>query len=325
MTLKQLAYFLQIAQEGSFLKAAQTVFIAQSALSHQMAQLEDELAASLFHRTKRGVTLTQAGELLQAHARSILRQVTDAKTSIASLSDTPEGRVIVGIPHSVSNALALPLLQSIRFAMPRIELELTEELTGNLIGQLHGGQLHMAVLFDDGTLDGLDVVPLVSERLSVIVPTTQESNPWVATNRRRLSLQEALALPLILPAAPHGVRPIIERAAAQAGLSAPNVVADISSISILRTSLLANMGCTLLPQMPLIGDIDSGALRAVALKSPGLARTVCLCRSAHNPPSAAAKLVWQATKALVPQLSVSGRWRDTVVVSAASRLGCHPQ
>lgn len=314
MTLKQLSYFLAIAHEGSFLKAAQTVYIAQSALSHQMALLEEELGASLFHRTKRGVTLTQAGELLQAHARSILRQVDDAKTSIASLSDTPEGRVIVGIPHSVSNALALALYQSIRVSMPKIELELTEELTGNLIRQLHGGQLHMAVLFDDGTLNDLDVVPLVSERLSVIVPTGQSSKPWVAANRRSLSLQEALALPLILPAAPHGVRPIIERAAIEAGLSAPNVVADISSISILRTSLLAGMGCTLLPVMPLVTDIDNGAVRALSLKSPGLSRTVCLCRSAHNPPSAAAKQVWQATIALVQQLCRDGRWRDTVLV-----------
>jgi len=314
MTLKQLTYFLAIAHEGSFLKAAQKVFVAQSALSHQMALLEDELAASLFDRTKRGVTLTPAGELLQAHARAVLRQVDDAKTSIASLSDTPEGRVIVGIPHSVSNALALPLYQSIRLSTPKIELELTEELTGNLVRQLQGGQLHMAVLFDDGSLDDLEVVPLVSERLSVIVPAAEGSQPWVAVNRRSLSLQDALALPLILPAAPHGVRPIIERAAAQASLSAPNVVADISSISILRTALLAQMGCTLLPVMPLMSDINNGALRALALKAPGLSRTVCLCRSARNPPSAAAKLVWQATMALVQQLSTDGRWADTVVV-----------
>jgi LysR family nitrogen assimilation transcriptional regulator len=314
MTLKQLTYFLAIAHEGSFLKAAQKVYVAQSALSHQMALLEDELAASLFNRTKRGVTLTPAGELLQAHARAVLRQVDDAKTSIASLSSTPAGRVIVGIPHSVSNALALPLFQSIRLRMPKIELELTEELTGNLIRQLHGGQLHMAVLFDDGTLDDLDVEPLVVEHLSVIVPAVDGRQAWVAANRRTLSLQEALALPLILPAAPHGVRPIIERAATQASLSAPNVVADISSISILRTALLAEMGCTLLPVMPLMSDIHSGALRALALKAPGLSRTVCLCRSARNPPSAAAELVWQATMALVKQLSADGRWVDTQVL-----------
>ena len=66
--------------------------------------------------------------------------------------------------------------------------------------------------------------------------------------------------------------------------------------------------------MPLMADIESGALRALALKAPGLSRTVCLCRSAHNPPSAAAKLVWQATMALVKQLSVDGRWVDTAVV-----------
>lgn len=311
MTLKQLTYFLAIANEGSFLKAAQTVFVAQSALSHQMSLLEEELGSSLFHRTKRGVSLTQAGELLQAHARSILRQVDDAKSSIASLSDTPAGRVIVGIPHSVSNALALPLYQRIQAEMPRIELELTEELTGNLVRQLHAGQLHMAVLFDDGTLDELEVTPLISERLSVIAPTKHAA---IAANRRSLSLQEALGLPLILPAKPHGVRPIIEQAAHVAGLGLPNVVADISSISILRTSLLAGMGCTLLPVMPLVSDIDQGNLRAVKLHQPVIERTVCLCRSAHNPSSVAAKQVWQATVSLIQELCMQKRWRDTTLV-----------
>jgi LysR family nitrogen assimilation transcriptional regulator len=311
LTLKQLSYFLAIAREGSFLKAAQTVYIAQSALSHQMSLLEDELEASLFHRTKRGVTLTQAGDLLQAHAQSVLRQVDDAKSSIASLSQTPAGRVIVGIAHSVSNALALPLYQQIQTESPGIELELTEELTGNLMRQLHAGQLHMAVLFDDGTLDGLEVLPLISERLSVIAPL---NHPAIAANRRTLSLQEALALPLILPASPHGVRPIIEQAALEAGLSPPNVVADISSVSILRTALLAGMGCTLLPVMPLVSDIDQKALRALTLHQPTVQRTVCLCRSAHNPPSLAAKQVWQATGALIQALSAQGRWRDTTLV-----------
>jgi LysR family nitrogen assimilation transcriptional regulator len=91
-------------------------------------------------------------------------------------------------------------------------------------------------------------------------------------------------------------------------------VADISSVSILRTALLAGMGCTLLPVMPLVSDIDQKALRALTLHQPTVQRTVCLCRSAHNPPSLAAKQAWQATGALIQALSAQGRWRDTTLV-----------
>lgn len=306
MTLRQLSYFLEIARQGSFLKAAQTLFVAQSALSHQIALLEDELGSALFFRSRRGVDLTQAGEVLQAHARSILRQVQDARSSVTSLAATPAGRVIVGIPHSVSNALALPLLQKVRSTLPKIDLELTEELTGNLVRQLRAGQLHMAILFDDGTLEDLVVVAVIQERLSLISPAS------MAPRRRSIDLRAALALPLILPAPPHGVRPIIERAVAHEGLQGANVVADISSISILRTSLLAGMGHTLLPVMPLKPDIDGGALKAILIKPATLWRTVCLCRSSNNPPSAASESVWQAALTLMHQLSASGQWADSL-------------
>eukprot|EP01031_Cornospumella_fuschlensis_P048035 gene48035-58839_t len=111
MELRQLRYFLAIADSGSFSKAAQRVFIAQSALSHQVAQLEDELGAPLFHRSRRGVELTEAGSRFHPHAVSILRQADEAMASARSDGVVPSGKVVFGIPHSVSHALALPLLR----------------------------------------------------------------------------------------------------------------------------------------------------------------------------------------------------------------------
>ena len=153
MELRQLRYFCAITRWGSFSKAAGEVFIAQSALSHQLAQLEEELGAPLFHRTRRGVELTEAGRVFHAHATAILRQVDDAKASVRNAEGEPSGKVVFGIPHSASNALALPLLQAVRRELPKVELEITEELTGNLVPQLRSGQISLAVLFDDGGLD----------------------------------------------------------------------------------------------------------------------------------------------------------------------------
>lgn len=312
MNLKQLKYFLVIAEHGTFLKASEKVYIAQSALSHQIALLEEELGTSLFHRSRRGVTLTEAGEVLMAHAKSILRQVDDARESLASLTDSPAGKVTFGIPHSISNALALPLLQAVRRDLPRVHLELTEELTGNLSRQLHSGQIHMAVLFDDASLEDFTTELLVSERLSLITP------PDLAPERSRITFHEALGMPLILPAQPHGVRPIIENAANRAGYAEPNVVADISSISILRTSLLAGMGCTLLPVMPLLNEIELGLLRAIEVDTPILTRSVMLCRSSQIPMSAAASSVWRTCLTLAQSLSQQGQWRDSTVISSCA-------
>ena len=118
MELRQLKYFLAIADNGSFSAAAERVFVAQSALSHQMAQLEGELGVGLFLRTRRGVALTDAGQRFYPHAVSILRQTDEAAQAARSGSGEPSGKVVFGIPHSVSQALALPLLRAVRQARP---------------------------------------------------------------------------------------------------------------------------------------------------------------------------------------------------------------
>ena len=307
MELRQLRYFLAIAEHGTFSKAAGKVYVAQSALSHQLAQLEDELGAQLFVRSRRGVELTEAGTVFHTYATSILRQVEDAASSVAGLTDSPAGKVVFGIPHSASHALALPLLKAVRQELPNVQLELTEELTGNLTRQLLAGSLHMAILFDDGTLDDFIAEPLVSEKMSLIYRPESTGD---ASRKASISFRDALAKPLILPAQPHGVRPLIEQQAAQAGLLAPNVVADISSISILRTSLLAGLGCTILPVMPLKAELDSGALVALPIRAPQVLRVVALCRSRHIPLSTAAASVGALTAMVVRALCQQGLWVD---------------
>jgi LysR family transcriptional regulator, nitrogen assimilation regulatory protein len=319
MELRQLKYFIAIADCGAFSKAADRVFIAQSALSHQIAQLEDELGASLFHRSRRGVELTDAGSRFLPHAVSILRQSDNAVASVRSGASAPSGKVVFGIPHSASNALALPLLRAVREQLPLVQLELTEELTGNLSKQLRTGQINLAVLFDDGHLGEFACTPLLRERMCLIEPAQAIPTkvlPAGKPRKTRITLKQALAKPLTLPASPHGVRPIIEAAAAQAGLPAPVVEADISSISILRTTLLAGLGRTLLPVMPLRAEIDSGQLVATEVGSPPLARTLMLCAASHIPPSAAAQAVEELVLVLVRTLCASGEWPGAVVLNS---------
>lgn len=312
MELRQLRYFSAIAEHGTFSKAAEKLFVAQSALSHQLAQLEDELGARLFHRSRRGAELTEAGKVFLAHAAAILRQVEDARVSVQSASDAPAGRVVFGIPHSVSSALALPLLRAVRQRFPLIELELTEELTGNLVRQLRAGQLHLSILFDGDQLGEFTHTPLLSERMSLIgLPNADGTPPPVC-----IRLRDALKMPLILPASPHGVRPVIEAAARSARCPPPEQVTDISSISILRTSLLAGFGHTLLPIAPLQHEVESGLLQAIPVVSPLLSRTVSLCASRHIPLSSAAQAVLRLTAELARELSRSGAWPDATPVDA---------
>ncbi|MGH8809727.1 MAG: LysR substrate-binding domain-containing protein, partial [Noviherbaspirillum sp.] len=227
MELRQLRYFVAIVDHGSLSRAARVLHVAQPALTQQIQQLEDELGARLLHRSAQGVMSTDAGKSFYEHAQAILKQVEDAKWAVAQSTGKPAGTVALGIPQSVSGALALPLLTAVRETYPEISLQLTEELSGNLIEQLKSGRINLAVLFDDGQLGAFAARPLVEEEMMFIT----RADSRFAAPRRSIPLAKAVQAPLILPGLQHGVRPRIENIVRAAGLSLGNVI-EINSVAI---------------------------------------------------------------------------------------------
>jgi LysR family transcriptional regulator, nitrogen assimilation regulatory protein len=121
MELRQLRYFVAIVDHGSLSRAALVLHVAQPALTQQLRQLEEELGAQLLHRSAQGVVSTDAGKVFYDHAQAILKQVADARSAVTQ-SARPSGSVTMGLPHSISGALALPLLTAAREQYPDITL-----------------------------------------------------------------------------------------------------------------------------------------------------------------------------------------------------------
>ena len=303
MELRQLRYFVAIVDHGSLSRAALVLHVAQPALTQQLRRLEEELGAQLLHRSAQGVLSTDAGKVFYEHAQAILKQVGDARSAVTQSTDRPSGSVTLGLPHSISGALALPLLLAARARYPEITLQLTEELSGNLAEQLKSGRINLAVLFDDGQLGAFASTALVEEALMFISRTGSAFGPASA----QVSLAEALATTLILPAQQQGVRPLIESVARVAGLALSAVI-EINSIAILKSALLADMGATILPLAPLLGEINSGALQARPIHSPTMARSVTLCASRNIPLTNAAAAGSRLVHEVTQELCNSGAW-----------------
>lgn len=301
MELRQLRYFVAIVDHGSLSRAAQVLHVAQPALTQQLRQLEEELGAQLLHRSAHGVLSTDAGKVFYEHAQAILKQVADARSAVTQLTTRPSGSVTLGLPHSISGALALPLLTAARTTYPEITLQLTEEISGSLTEQLKSGRLNLAVLFDDGQLGGFEAMPLVEEDLMYIC---RSASNWVP-EEASVTLGAALSSPLILPAQQHGVRPLIEQVAANAGLALVNII-EINSIAILKSALLADMGATLLPLAPLRAEIESGALVATPVHSPPIQRRVTLCASRNIPLTNAATAISRLVRQVTEMLCANG-------------------
>jgi LysR family nitrogen assimilation transcriptional regulator len=303
MELRQLRYFVAIVDHGSLSRAARVLHVAQPALTQQIRQLEDELGAQLLHRSAQGVMSTDAGKTFYEHAQAILKQVDDAKSAVAQSADKPAGTVALGIPPSVSGALALPLLTAVRETYPEISLQLTEELSGNLVEQLKSGRINLAVLFDDGQLSAFAATPLVEEDMMYI--TRAESQ--FAPAGKSIPLAKAIEAPLILPGLQHGVRPRIENIARAAGLSIDNVI-DINSVAILKSALLADLGATILPVAPVLAEIERGAMKAYAIKGAAVSRTIALCASKNIPLTNAGAAVARLVLKVAGERCDSGEW-----------------
>jgi LysR family nitrogen assimilation transcriptional regulator len=303
MELRQLRYFVAIVDHGSLSRAARVLHIVQPALTQQIQLLEEELGAMLLHRSAQGMQATDAGKVFYEHALAILKQVSDAKSAVTQSADKPSGTVALGIPQSASGALALPLLTAVRATYPDIVFQLTEELTGHLTEQLRSGRLNFAILFDDGQLSGFNTKLLVEEQMMYITRTDSQ----FATKRKSISLEKALQATLILPSMQHGVRPRIEAKVREAGMAIDKVV-DITSIAILKSALMADMGATILPVSPFLAEIQRGEMRACPITDIALSRTVVLCSSKNIPLTNASLAIEKLVLDVTRDLCNSGQW-----------------
>ena len=129
MDLKQLDYFVRVAELGGFTRAAAALGIAQPALSRQVRLLEVELRQNLLARDGRGAVPTEAGRLLLAHARGILHQVERAREELGRVRGALAGRVAIGLPTSLARLLTVPLTRAFRRQMPDATLSISEGLS----------------------------------------------------------------------------------------------------------------------------------------------------------------------------------------------------
>jgi LysR family transcriptional regulator, regulatory protein for tcuABC len=243
MDIRQLRYFVQIVECGSLSKASRQLYVAQPALSQQLAKLEDQIGKPLLHRSSKGVTPTENGQALYHHARFMLRQLDQALSIARSGSGAIEGMVTIGLPATTVAAIGLPLVQRIRERYPSILLNVVEAMSGHIGQLMRTGQLDLAVLFSSDVAPDVVVEPLVIEELFVMLP---KHSKLVPPRRKCISVAEAAALPLILPTSTHGLRQRIVAEFENRGLTT-NVVAEIDSLSLLMNCVYDDIGATIKP------------------------------------------------------------------------------
>lgn len=223
--LKQLEYFVHVAELGSFTRASGFLRVAQPALSRQIRGLEVELRQSLFDRNGRGVTLTEAGKRLLAHGRGILQQVERARQDMEEARGAASGHLAVGLPPSVSRVLTAPLVSAFRARFPKATVTVVEGLSAYALEWLQFGRIDCAVVYNVTPSPAVELTPVLDEAL-YLVSARRPGDPRMGPP---LPLQQLGDFELVMPSRPHSIRMLLETALVAEGRR-PRVGTEIESV-----------------------------------------------------------------------------------------------
>jgi len=274
MNLKQLEYFVRVAELGSFSKASMVLDIAQPALSRHVRQLETDLRTTLLNRNGRGVSLTEAGRRLFDHAVTILQSVERAAEDMESARDEPAGRIVVGLPPSIGRRLTLPLVERFRRELPKARPAIVEGLSTHVAEWIAGGRVDLGLLHNPEPTPALEVQPLAQEEMGLVGPAGGDGAP--------LHWPELGAFPLVLPERSHAMRRLLETQAAYAGVRL-KVAMELTSIPSILDLVAAGHGYAVLTGTALAAWSGGRDFTLRRLVDPAAVSTLFLAVPAHKP------------------------------------------
>ncbi|ABF10288.1 LysR family transcriptional regulator, nitrogen assimilation regulatory protein [Cupriavidus metallidurans] len=307
--LRAMQCFLAVAAAGSISRAAETLHIAQPALSLQIRHLEEALGVTLFMRSHKGVEPTVAGQRFEIHARDILKRLDIACEDVRDLMVDPEGSVAIGLPQSMAKILTVPIVREVIRRWPKVRLQVIELSTGYIPGHLLSGHIDIGLTFRAHANSGLQFDQIVDEDLVLVGPPGQFANghtqaqPLADTVR----LRDLNQYPMILPAGEHGLRALLDGYLRTQGVDL-QILAEVNAIPELIALASAGVGCTVLSYASVCAEVRKGQLSAARICQPAVSRPVYLCRSATMPLSIAASAVLDLLTETVRTVLDDGSW-----------------
>ena len=299
MEMRQLRYFLAVAEAQNFTRAAEAVHVSQPSLSVQIASLEEELGAPLFDRLGRRVALTQAGQVLREHAQQALRELEQGAQAIHALTGAERGRLLVGTLSTVNAYLIPPLVSRFRRRFPQVQLQIQARPSADIVADLLANRLDL----------GLCLLPVGSERL-VTSRLFEETLCLVAPagfqrKGSRMKMRELAGLPLILMPADYCLRKMVESECAEAGVR-PQVSIEMTSPEGILEAVKQGAGLTILPELFVRHRLAGGALRIIELYDPAPKHPVGLTHLANRHLGLAAQEFIRLCRSTLADLHVDG-------------------
>ncbi|MCF2528740.1 LysR family transcriptional regulator [Yinghuangia soli] len=310
MDIKQLRAVVTVAEAGSVTRAAELLHLVQPAVTRQIRSLEKELGIALFERTGQGMRPTKAGAIMVDRARRALNELERARAEVQPPPGQVTGIVAVGLLESTSDLLAEPLVAALGREHPGVVLQLITAYSGHLQQWLADGDLDLTLLYNLDSTPAVNATPLVRERLWAVAPPEAGLRADVP-----VPFAEAALHPLVMPAAGHALRGLIDAAATRARTEL-SVAVQTNSMRVQKQLVAAGHGWTILPGLGIADDVESGTISAAPLSEPDIWRSIVLAtpRYARTPP--AVEVVARELVHLIGTAVAQGRWPSALAPGA---------
>ena len=275
MELKQLEYFVRVAELGRFTRASISLDIAQPALSRKVRMLELEFGQTLLLRNGRGVTTTDAGKLLLEYGRNILYQTQRLSEELGRARGALVGHVALGLPPSLLKILAVPILRQFKLRLPAAKLSIREGLSNSMHEALLAGRLDLALLYNAAQLPDVDLQPLLQEEMFLVAHKNNTQMP------DEISIPDLVNYPLIVPTRPNAIRMLIEQELANFGKH-PSIALEIDGVSTILDLVSENFGYAILSRNAVINLAGDHAFQLSRIVNPLLYSKLSLALNSHR-------------------------------------------
>lgn len=246
MELHQLEYFVAVAEEASFTRAASRVHVAQPGVSAQVRRLESELGQQLLDRSGRSVRLTEVGSAVLPFARAALDAVANARLAVDDLAGLVRGQVTVGMVSGCALPVLAELLAGFHDRHPGVAIALVEDNSDRLVERLRDGRLDLALIgWAEQTPADIDSVVLVDEELvAVVAPGHPLADAGAGAGA--ITIRQLRDLPLVSLPRGTGVRAALDAACAAAGFT-PRIVFEASALPMVVELAGRGLGLAVVP------------------------------------------------------------------------------
>jgi len=267
LDVRRLRVLREVATHGSFSAAAEALSYTQSAVSQQIAALEREAGSRLVERSARGVTLTDAGRALVAHADVILARLADAEEELQAIAGLRGGRLRLAAFPSACATLMPQAVARFRERHPGVELSLTPADPDDALRLLRGGECDVALAiettFATRAEPGLDVVRLLDDPMYIMLP---RDHPLAG--RARIRLTDLADEPWMIGTTGTCPDTSIFLNACQAVGFTPNIAFNMDDYTAIQGFVAAGMGVSFIPDLALVAVRDDVVVRSFGARPP---------------------------------------------------------